>query len=94
MKETRGQDLCIVVEAPAKGDVAGRAAREPAPAPHSTYRFIDRTMHKATPEQFADECRRQGMQLTSPFESKIRREVLIPPGATLLCFLGFRARAA
>jgi hypothetical protein len=55
MKETGGQDLCIVVEAPANGDVAGRAAREPAPAPHSTYRFIDRTMHKATPEEFADE---------------------------------------
>ena len=48
MKETGGQDLRIVVEPSATGDVA-------APAPHSTYRFIDRTMHKATPEEFADE---------------------------------------
>ena len=48
MKETGGQDLCIVVEPSATGDLA-------APAPHSTYRFIDRTMHKATPEEFADE---------------------------------------
>jgi hypothetical protein len=55
MKETGGQDLCIVVEAPATGDAAGRATRKPAPAPHATYRFIDRTMHKATPEEFADE---------------------------------------
>jgi hypothetical protein len=47
MKETGAQDLCIV-EPSATGDVA-------APAPHSTYRFIDRTMHKATPEEFADE---------------------------------------
>jgi hypothetical protein len=47
MKETGGQDLCIVVEPPAAGDVA-------APAQHFTYRFIDRTMHKATPEEFAD----------------------------------------
>jgi hypothetical protein len=48
MKETGAQDLCIVVEPSATGDLA-------APAPHSTYRFIDRTMHKATPEEFADE---------------------------------------
>jgi hypothetical protein len=48
MKETGGQDLCMVVEPSATNDVA-------APAPHSTYRFIDRTMHKATPEEFADE---------------------------------------
>jgi len=48
MKETGGQDLCIVGEPSATGDVG-------AAAPHSTYRFIDRTMHKATPEEFADE---------------------------------------
>ena len=48
MKETGGQDLCIVVEPSATGDVA-------APAPHLTYRFIDRTMHKATPEEFTNE---------------------------------------
>ncbi len=48
MKETGGQDLCIVVEPSATGDVA-------APTPHLTYRFIDRTMHKATPEEFTNE---------------------------------------
>jgi len=48
MKETGGQDLCIVVEPSATGDVA-------ALAPHLPYRFIDRTMHKATPEEFTNE---------------------------------------
>ena len=53
MKETGAQDLCIVVEPSATGEVA-------APAPHSTYRFIDRTMHKATPEEFANESAVEG----------------------------------
>ena len=59
MKETGGQDLCIVGEPSATGDVA-------APAPHSTYRFIDRTMHKATPEEFADESAADQESLSLP----------------------------
>jgi hypothetical protein len=54
MKETGGQDLCTVVEPSTTSDVT-RTAAEPTPAAHETYRFIDRTMHKATPEEFADE---------------------------------------
>jgi hypothetical protein len=55
MKETGAQDLCTVVEPSTTSDVAARTAAEPTPAAHKTYRLIDRTMHKATPEEFADE---------------------------------------
>ena len=55
MKETGAQDLCTVVEPSTTSDVAARTAAEPPAAAHKTYRFIDRTMHKATPEEFADE---------------------------------------
>jgi hypothetical protein len=53
MRETGGEDLCLVAESSGSADTA-KAAREPAPAtpPKETYAFIDRTMHKATPEEF------------------------------------------
>ncbi len=55
MKETGAQDLCTFVEPSTTSGIAARTAAEPTPAAHETYRFIDRTMHKATPEEFADE---------------------------------------
>jgi hypothetical protein len=55
MKETGAQDLCAVVEPYTTSSAAARTAAEPTPPAHETYRFIDRTMHKATPEEFADE---------------------------------------
>jgi hypothetical protein len=55
MKETGAQDLCTVVEPSTTSGAAARTAAEPTPPAHETYRFIDCTMHKATPEEFADE---------------------------------------
>ena len=55
MKETGAQDLCTVVEPSTTNGAAARTAAEPTPPAHETYRFIDRTVHKATPEEFADE---------------------------------------
>ena len=54
MKETGAQDPCTVVEPSTTSGVAARTAAEPTPAAHETYRFIDRTMHKVTPEEFED----------------------------------------
>jgi hypothetical protein len=54
MKETGAQDLCTVVEPSTVSAVAAQTAAEQTPPAHETYRFIDHTMHKATPEEFAD----------------------------------------
>ena len=54
MKRTGAQDPCTVVEPSTTSGVATRTAAEPTPAAHKTYRFIDRTMHKVTSEEFED----------------------------------------
>jgi hypothetical protein len=57
VKETGGQDLCTVAEPSATGDVAATTASKPAPATRPKHIYIDRTMHRATPEEFEDEPR-------------------------------------
>jgi hypothetical protein len=53
LKETGGQDLCTVAEPSATGHVASRPTEsKPTPVVTPKHTFIDRTMHKATPEEF------------------------------------------
>jgi hypothetical protein len=57
VKETGGQDLCTVTEPSETSQVAARTVGKPAPAGRPTHTYIDRTMHRATPEEFEDEPR-------------------------------------
>ena len=54
---TGGQDLCTVTEPSATDDVAATTESKPAPARRPKHIYIDRTMHRATPEEFEDEPR-------------------------------------
>jgi hypothetical protein len=56
-KQTGGQDLCTVAEPSATGDVAATTTSKPAPATRPKRIYIDRTMHRATPEEFEDKPR-------------------------------------
>jgi hypothetical protein len=54
VKETGGQDLCTVTEPSAAGEAVAKTASKPARAAHPTHVYIDRTMHRVTPEEFED----------------------------------------